>query len=300
MRLPSLKAIQAFDAVARHHSFSKAAAELSVTHGAISRQVRLLEEDLDIRLFRRTVKGAELTEEGQVLFQSSKDAFAALHSGIADLRRRREDRTILVSLTTSLALKWIVPRLPDFHKRHPDISVLLDTTDSVVDFQKEPIDVALRFGGGSYPGLYAKELVKETLVPVASPALLTGLELPLSPKEMIKMPLVHNRHHPKWREWFLNAGLTSVPQKLAGNQYGDTGVVIAEAMEGHALALVRHLLAADDLATKRLVQVNDKSLPLDLSMYFLCRMGDQQRPVVALFLKWLKDILQDAGNRSGS
>ncbi len=300
MRLPSLKAMQAFDAVARHHSFSKAAAELSVTHGAVSRQVRLLEEDLDALLFRRTVKGAELTDEGEILFKSSKEAFATLHSGVIDLQRRRQDKTLHVSLTTALALKWLIPHLPDFYQKHPGISVFLDTTDDMSDFREEPVDVALRFGRGNYAGLFYKEWFKETVIPVASPSMVKGMKLPLSPEEMLKMPLVHMSYYSKWREWFLKAGVSSVPEILPGNQYGDTSVVIAEAMGGHALALVRSLLAEDDLKANRLVQVNETSLPINLSTYFVCRMGDQHRPVVAAFLKWLEDSLLETKVEPGS
>ena len=291
MRLPSLRAIQAFDAVARHGSFSRAADDLAVTHGAVSRQIRGLEQQLGLRLFRRTAKGAELTDDGQLLFRSSNEAFATLRRGISDLKRRKEDRTVAVSLATSIALKWVVPRLPDFRSTHPDISVLLDTNDGLVDFQEEAIDAALRYGKGDWKGLYVSLLAEEELVAVASPKLIGDRPLPLDAQAIIKMPIVHDDYNPNWEQWFEKAGVDSVGKKLPGDRYGDTGVMIAAALDGQAVVLVRHLLAADDLAAGRLIQISELTLPLDRSLYFVCRMGDQKRPAVRALRDWLRDRL---------
>ena len=287
MRLPSLRAIQAFDAVARHGSFSRAADELAVTHGAVSQQVRSLEDQLGTRLFLRTARGAELTDDGRLFFQYSRDAFAALQSGVADLNRRTQDKTISVSLATSLALKWVVPRLPDFRSQHPDIAVLLDTNDRVVDFREDTTDVALRYGKGDWKGLHASLLAEERLVAAASPELVGDRQLPLDAETLLQMPLLHDEYNPGWKDWFQAAGVESLPESLPGPHMSDTGVIIAAALDRQGVVLVRHLLAADDLAAGRLVQVNGMTLPLENSLYFVCRMGDQDRPAVRAFKDWL-------------
>lgn len=285
MRLPSLRAIQAFDAVARHTSFSRAADELAVTHGAVSQQVRALEQQLGTRLFRRTAGGAELTDDGRLFFRHSREAFTALRTGVADLKRRKEDRTVSISLANSLALKWFVPRLPDFRSNHPDISILLDTNDDLVDFEQDAIDAALRFGKGDWKGLYVHLLAEEHLVAVASPRLVGDAPLPLSPETLMKMPLLHDDYNPGWERWFANAGVDPVPEKLPGDRFKDTGVIIAAALDGQAVVLVRNLLAADDLAAGRLVQVSDLTLSLGRSLYFVCRMGDEKRPALQALLE---------------
>lgn len=293
MRLPSLRAIQAFDAVARHGSFSRAADELAVTHGAVSQQVRSLEDQLGTRLFLRTARGAELTDDGRLLFQSSREAFAALKSGVAELKRRTEDKTISVSLATSLALKWMVPRLPDFRARHPDISVLLDTNDRVVDFREDATDIALRYGNGDWKGLHVSMLAEEQLVAAASPELVGERELPIDAESLLQMPLLHDEYNPGWANWFEAAGVRCIPANLPGPHMSDTGVIIAAALDRQGVILVRQLLAADDLAAGRLVQVNGMQLSLERSLYFVCRMGDQERPAVRAFKAWLMDALAD-------
>ncbi|WP_299392114.1 transcriptional regulator GcvA [Pelagibius sp.] len=297
MRLPSLRAIQAFDAVARHGSFSRAADELAVTHGAVSRQIRALEQQLDTPLFHRTAKGAALTGDGAVLFQASRAAFAALRGGVADLARRRADTTITLSLTTSLALKWLVPRLPAFRRRHPEIAVLLDTNDAPVDLHEQPVDCALRFGTGGWTSLHETRLTEEELVAVAAPGLMDGASLPLSPHDLITFPLVHDDYNPGWDRWLEKAGAKSLNGALPGDRYIDSGVLIAAALDGQAVALVRRLLAADDLAAGRLIQVSDVTLPLERSLFFVCRAGDQNRPVVAALRDWLTESFADFRRR---
>ncbi|WP_422366594.1 LysR substrate-binding domain-containing protein [Pelagibius sp.] len=288
MRLPSLRAIQAFDAVARHSSFSRAADALAVTHGAVSRQIRGLEEQLGSTLFHRTARGAGLTDDGRVLFRASREAFAALENGVAELERRKTDQTVTLSLTTSLAMKWLLPRLPDFRARHPEIAILLDTNDAPVDFTDKTVDAALRFGKGDWKGLHASLLAREELVAVAAPGLIGDRPLPIEPSALTALPLVHDDYNPGWEPWLERAGGGASGETLPGDRYGDTGLLIAAALDGQAVALVRRLLAADDLAAGRLVQVSDVTLPLERAVYFVCRAGDEVRPAVAALRDWLR------------
>lgn len=291
MRLPSLRAIQAFDAVARHSSFSRAADALAVTHGAVSRQIRGLEEQLGSTLFHRTARGAALTEDGKVLFRASREAFTALETGIAALEQRKADQTVTLSLTTSLAMKWLLPRLPDFRARHPEIAILLDTNDAPVDFTEKTVDAALRYGKGDWSGLHIGLLAREELVPVAAPGLIGDRPLPIEPSDLTRLPLIHDDYNPGWERWLERAGAALGGKTLPGDRYGDTGLLIAAALDGQAVALVRRLLAADDLAAGRLVQISDLTLPLERAVYFVCRAGDETRPAVAALQDWLRDGL---------
>ena len=205
MRLPSLKAMQAFEAVARHGSFSAAADELAVTHGAVSRQVRNLEQQLERVLFRRTPKGAELTTDGKILFNAASRAFDVLKEGVSRLAHQGPDKAISVSLATSLALKWLVPRLPEFRSQNQDLSVLLDTNDTVVDLRDGAVDAALRFGAGNWKGVHAQLLTREHMIAVASPKLAGTTSL--SDQQLLKLPLLHDDYNPGWERWFQSTGL---------------------------------------------------------------------------------------------
>ena len=294
MRLPSLNAVRTFEAVARHGSFSKAADELAVTHGAVSRQVRSLEQQLGITLLQRTAKGAEATLAGETLARAAGQALATLRAGVAAISEREGSRALSVSLATSLALKWLVPRLPDFRARYPEISILLDTNDTIIDLRGSMIDVALRLGEGRWGGMHAELLAKDELVAVASPNLVAAQSLPLSDEALMQLPLVHDDYNPAWERWFQAAGLISEGDTLPGDRYRDTGVLIAAALDGQAVILVRRLLALDDLKAGRLVQLSARTLRLDPALYFVCRKGEQDRPAVRLFHDWLREQMPAA------
>lgn len=294
MRLPSLNAVRTFEAVARHGSFSKAADELAVTHGAVSRQVRSLEEQLGVVLLQRTAKGAETTLAGETLARAAGQALAALRSGVAALSEHEGSKTLSVSLATSLALKWLVPRLPEFRAQNPEISILLDTNDTIVDLRGSVIDVALRLGDGAWGGVHAELLARDELVAVGSPSLVREHPLPLSDQALLQMPLVHDDYNPAWERWFQAAGLSAEGETLPGDRYRDTGVLIAAALDGQATILVRRLLALDDLKAGRLVQLSARTLQLEPALYFVCRKGEQNRPAVRLFHDWLRAQLSAA------
>lgn len=287
MRFPSLRALEAFNEVARQLSIAKAADHLSVTHGAVSRLIGLLEGELDVRLFTRLPRGVELTAQGRLLMQQTTQAFALLEKGIADVKRVADDNAITVSLSMSLALKWLVPRLPSFRAAHPDIRVLVDADDGLADFEAGSVDVALRFGSGPWKGLHATLLAREELVAVASPALLGKLNTPMRARDVLRLPLVHDDFDPAWSRWAVAAGVPTLTASLPGQHFNDTGLLVAAALDGQAAALVRSLLAHDDLAAGRLVQLSDCTLPLKRSLYFVCRPGDDKRAPIRAFKAWL-------------
>ena len=288
--LRHLRALQAFDETARHSSLTKAAEGLNVTHGAISRQIKLLEADLGVTLFHRRPNGVELTKAGQRLYQSTRGAFSALQLGVSEVRRLTHRKSITVSLSTSLALKWLVPRLSSFQQGHPGIALLLDTNDALVDFDGAEVDVALRFGKPGWDGLYHEQIRQEELVVVAAPSLVGDACLPMHPDEVAERPLLHDAFNVGWDSWAAQVGLGADQIKAQNIKYVDSAVLLEAAIDGQGVALARHLLATRDLELGRLIRLDQSCVPLDRGLYFVCRPGDQERATVRTFRKWLMSV----------
>lgn len=288
--LRHLRALQAFDETATHSSLSKAADALNVTHGAVSRQIKVLEQHLGVSLFHRRPNGVELTKAGERLHQSTREAFSALQTGVRDVRRQEQRKSVTVSLSTSLALKWLVPILPLFRHKHPGISLLFDTNDSFVDFESSEVDVALRFGEPGWDGLHHELVKREELIVVASPSLVSGIDIPLSANDVVRLPLLHDAFNVGWGAWAERMKVD--PQEISSEciRYVDSAVLLEAAIDGQGVALARHLLAARDLESGRLIRLDDSTVPLDRGLYFVCRPGEQERPSVRVFKKWLMSI----------
>ena len=283
-----LRALQAFDAAANRLNLSNAAQDLGVTHGAVSRQVKQLEQYLGVALLRRLPGGVELTDAGARLHLSTRQAFAALEDGIGATRRRQQRRSITITLSTSLAIKWLVPKLPDFRDQHPGISIYLDTDDQFVDFAESDVDVALRYGSDPAGDLYVERLLRERLVVVAAPSL--GPDGPATPQSITELPLLHDQFHPYWNDWAKAAGLSQSniqPRSLA---FPDSAVLIAAAIDGQGVILVRHVLVADDLEAGRLVYLSDVAIEHGRSLSLVCRNGDHQSSPISKLRSWLKDV----------
>src|SRR3954463_3595462 len=174
VRLPSLNGLRAFEAAARHLSFTLAAAELNVTQTAISHQIRRLEEELGIRLFIRQNRALALTAEARDYLPGIRAAFNDLRLATDRLLRKDDDKVLTISTLASLAAKWLLPRLTDFQEQHPGIDVRITTSTSLVDFQRDDVDDAIRYGRGQWPGLRADWLMADELFPVCSPSLIHG------------------------------------------------------------------------------------------------------------------------------
>lgn len=285
--LRHLRALQAFDETARQANLSKAAETLNVTHGAVSRQIKLLEEYLGTALFHRRPNGVELTNAGERLFQSTRQAFPTLQKGVSEVKRRQQRRSLKLSLPNSVALKWLVPHLPLFQKQHPGIALFLETDDDITDFDNSEVDVALRFGVPDWEGLYSEKITKEELIVVASPALVGKAPLPLPAKDIAQLPLLYDAFNAGWDKWAEQVGLS--PDQVTSNniQYFDSAVLLEAAIDRQGVALARHLLAARDLEQGRLVRLDNSCVPLDRGLHFVCRQGDQERTEVRIFKQWL-------------
>jgi LysR family glycine cleavage system transcriptional activator len=285
-RLPPLTGLKAFEAAARHLSFTRAAEELYVTQTAISHQIKALEERLGVQLFRRLPRGLLLTEEAQRYLPAVRDAFDLIAAATDRLVAVSASGTLTVSVLPSFASKWLVPRLGRFRAACPDIDLRISTSSHLVDFSREDVDVGIRMGRGVYPGLRVDWLFGESLVPVCSPELLTGPQPLRSPEDLGRHELLHEDDYAGWELWLELAGVEGVPVRR-GPIFTDGAMVVQAAADGQGVALARRALAAGDLAAGRLVQPFDVSIPHDLAYYLVCPEASAERPKVRRFREWL-------------
>jgi LysR family transcriptional regulator, glycine cleavage system transcriptional activator len=292
--LPPLNSLRAFEAAARHLSFTKAAEELHVTPAAISHQIKGLEDQLGVPLFRRLTRALRLTEAGQAALPPLRDGFDKLADAVDLLRAHEEGGTITVSIEPSFAAKWLVPRLDRFHAAQPDLEVRLDATDKLADFQRDNVDLAVRYGSGDYPGIEVERLLSEEIFPVCSPKLLNGPAPLAQPDDLRHHRLLHldwNQESltaPTWRMWLLAAGIHDI-DFTRGPVFSMNSLALQAAIEGQGVALASRLLAADDLEVGRLVMPFDLSVcdPLDFAYYVVIPKRTANLPKVVAFRTWL-------------
>jgi LysR family glycine cleavage system transcriptional activator len=285
-RLPPLAALRAFEAAARHLSFTRAAAELHVTQTAISHQIRGLEELLGVRLFRRLPRGLALTDEAQRYLPAVRDAFDRITSATSELMAARTAGPLTASVLPSFAAKWLVPRLGRFRTVHPEIDLRISTSLHLVDFAREDVDLGIRMGRGHYPGLRVDRLFGEALIPVCSPALLEDGPPVRQPADLRHHVLLHDDDYTGWQLWLDLAGVEGVDAGR-GPIFTDSGMVVQAAAEGQGVALARVALAAWDIAAGRLVRPFEVTLPHDLAYYLVCPEAAAGRPRVAAVRAWL-------------
>ncbi len=287
-RLPPLKAIRYFESAARHLSFTKAAQELNVTHSAISHQIKALEEWLGVRLFRRLNRALVLTEEGQAYSQPVREAFARLADASRRLSMREQAGALTVSVMPSFAAKWLVPRLRGFRELHPEKDVRISATEKLVDFDREDVDIAIRYGRGNWPNLRIELLMRESLFPVCSPKLLDG-PIPLrEPADLVNHSLLHDSD---WREdwwvrWFAAAGIDAGALRRALT-FNVSDLMLQAAIDGLGVALSLEALAGDDLAAGRLVKPFDIELASEHAFYIVAPEATADRPKIRAFHDWL-------------
>lgn len=295
-RLPPLNALRAFEAAARHLSFSKASEELFVTPAAISHQIKGLEAWLDVDLFKRVNRSVFLTEEGQSYVVDIREALEQISSATEKLIKRDAAGPINVNTLPSFAVRWLLPRLSRFRDKHPDIDVRLTTSDQLTDFAREEVDVVIRYGRGNYEGLREDKLLTEdTLFPVCSPKLLEGDHPLRTPGDLKHHTLLHDDLRVDWAMWLVAAGVKGVDAKR-GPSFNDSSMVLTAAMEGQGIALGRSTLAATDLAAGRLVKPFDVSLKAEHAYFILCPVETADRPRILAFRNWL---LEEAATDPG-
>ncbi|WP_439372845.1 transcriptional regulator GcvA [Bradyrhizobium sp. PMVTL-01] len=294
-RLPSLNGLRAFEAAARHLSFTLAASELNVTQTAISHQIRRLEEELGIRLFIRQNRALALTPEARDYLPGVRAAFNDLRLATDRLLRKDDDKVLTVSTLASLAAKWLLPRLADFQEQHPGIDVRITTSTSLVDFQRDDVDAAIRYGRGQWPGLRADWLMADELFPVCSPSLLRG-EKPLRrPEDLRNHPLLHtsNANSDDWRLWLTAAGLPANIAQHPGITFDMIFMTIQAAIDGIGVAMGRTSYVQDDIAKGRLVVPFKIALPADAGFYLVAPDGRRETPKLTAFRQWLVAATQN-------
>jgi LysR family transcriptional regulator, glycine cleavage system transcriptional activator len=288
MALPSLSGLRAFEAAARHMSFTLAAAELHVTQTAISHQINRLEEQLGLKLFIRRNRSLVLTREAEDYLPSIRSAFEELRRATDRLRRSDHDGLLTVSTTASLAAKWLVSRVAAFQDAHPGIEIRITTSAHLVDFRRDAIDMAVRYGRGHWPGLRADWLMADHFFPVCSPALLNGGQPLRRPEDLAHHTLLHTMvSREDWQLWLTASGLPLSIAARRGLMFDQGFLAVQAAVEGLGVALGRtHLVEADILAG-RLVAPFDMVLPQDAGYYVVAPDVTAEVPKIRLFREWL-------------
>jgi LysR family glycine cleavage system transcriptional activator len=286
--LPSLNGLRAFEASARLMSFTHAAAELHVTQTAISHQIRRLEDQLGIKLFIRHNRTLALTREAQDYLPSVRSAFEDLRRATERLRRTDHDGRLTVSTTASLATKWLVSRVAAFQDANPGMEVRITTSTHLVDFRREEVDIAVRYGHGNWPGLRAHWLMAERLFPVCSPALLNDAKPLRQPSDLAHHTLIHTSvWQDDWGLWLTAAGLPRSIAARRGLTFDLGFMAIQAAVEGLGVALGHEQLVEADIVAGRLVAPFDTVLPQDAGYYVVTPEATADSPRIALFRDWL-------------
>jgi LysR family transcriptional regulator, glycine cleavage system transcriptional activator len=287
--LPSLNALRAFEAAARHMSFTRAARELAVTQTAVSHQVKLLEEELGVILFRRSPRQIALTSAGRAWAAELGEIFARLEALNRRLRQKVEAArpTVSVSVIPSFGSRWLVPRLGKFLEQHPEIDIRISASEKLVDFASEPIDVGIRYGLGRYPGLAVEKLAEDFWLVVCAPGLLARRNF-RAPRDLEQEVLLYDDDRGPWQKWFRLRGARN-PKSARYTQLTDSSMLVEAAVRGQGVALARWSLAADELSAGRLATPFPESEPLatGLAYYLACPSENVRRPEVAAFRAFL-------------
>lgn len=292
-RLPSLNGLRAFEAVARHLSFTQAAAELNVTQTAISHQIRRLEDELGLRLFVRKSRALALTPKAKEYLPGVRAAFNDLRLA-TDRLKRKDDNVLTISTLASLAAKWLLPQLSTFQAAHPGIDVRITTSTGLVDFKSDDVDAAIRYGRGRWPGVRAEWLMADEVFPVCSPSLMKG-ERPLRhPRDLSRYTLLHSTgYEDDWRLWLTAAGLPTDIAKQPGLSFDMIFMTVQAAINGIGIAMGRTSYVQDDIERGRLVVPFKRALPTDAGFYLVSAEAIEPPPKLRLFRDWLLAAAQN-------
>jgi LysR family glycine cleavage system transcriptional activator len=313
-RLPPLNALRAFEAAARHLSFKKAARELHVTAGAVSHQVKLLEDHLGVALFRRLTRALELTAEAQSMLPKIREGLDSLAEAVEKLRARDDACALAVLAPPNFSARWLVPRLSRFTNAHPDLELHLASRPSMIDgrdnghaepppegAEEAPL-VMVRFGAGHYPGMVVEELFSARYVPVCSPKLLKGKHPLKTPADLRYHTLLHDDTveagvRPTWADWLEKAGVEGVDASR-GTHFSDASLAIEAALEGMGVVLMLRPLVASEIEAGRLAVPFDVAAETPFSFYLVVPEAALHNRGVAAFREWL--LAESAPDRGGA
>ena len=281
-RLPPLSTLRPFEAAARLESFSRAADELHLTHGAVSHQVRALEEHLGCPLFARHGKRVSLTAEGRAFAERVRSALEEIAQAALQVKPARRDNRLTVSVLPSFATSWLMPRLIRFMEAHPKIEVSVMATTALADFERDEVDVAIRFGVGPWPGLVCEAFLDDEFFPVAG----ARMKPPRSPRDLLGMRLIlEDRHY--WHEWFAAAGV-ALDRPIEGPTFNDASYSVQAAARGEGIALARRSIVGDDIASGRLKRLFAVRLPAAERYWFVSPRALAATARVKAFRDWVR------------
>ncbi len=289
--LPPLRTLRAFEAAARHLSFAQAAAGLGVTPGAVSHQIKALEDWLGSPLFHRMTRALCLTEAGEAAQPFLTEGFDLLANGTARMKARTDENLLTVSVSPGFGSLWLVPRLDRFRRQHPEIELRIDGTDRLLDIASGEADMAIRYGPGGYNGAQCDRLFAMRATPVCSPELFFRGPALRRPADLAHHTLLHvdwKEAEGSWRTWLLAAGATDV-DPFKGPRFTKEDMAVRAALDGEGVALIGDRIAADHLDSGRLVCPFNADLSTQLMFaYFLLSPLDwQNEPKIACFRDWL-------------
>jgi len=286
-KIPSTAALTAFEAAARHGSYTEAARELALTQSAVCRQVGGLEAFLGVKLFRRSKHGVTLTEAGAAYSRFVARQLDEVERGTLDLMARQgRGGTLELGVVPTFGTRWLLPRLPDFGRHHPDVAVNLSSRTRPFTFEDSDLDAAIYTGDGNWPGAATTFLMAESLVPVCSPGLIAP-RVRLTPAALARLPLLQQSTRPyAWRHWFESMG-HGAGNALVGPRYELFSMSLEAARAGLGVALVPEYDLGDDVASGRLIIPVDRACPSDRAYYFASPEHKSEDAVVAAFRAWL-------------
>ena len=282
LNFPSLSALRAFAAFAEHRNVVRAGDALNVSHAAISQQLRALEAHMGVALLDRTGKALTLTADGEALARSVQLGFGAIDTAVSDLRQAGEDRPVHVSLTSSFAASWLMPRLPAFQSEHPDLDLMLDPSPALVDLRPGGVDVAIRYGDGDWQGVRSQMLLQTPMVIVASPKLL-GDKTDWNAADLARLPWLEEIGTTEATTWLAKRG--AALERGAGRVSLPGNLVLDGVRAGQGVTVtVRHFVEYD-IVSGRLVELHTEP---DTRGYHIVTAQTQHRRAVKIFVRWLK------------
>lgn len=287
-----MNGLRTFDAVARHLSFSRAANELCVTQGAVSRQIANLENVLGVSLFLRTNRQVRLTPKGLQLHSAIGEPFQRIREGVSALNTRTDDLILKVNVPPTLGIRWLVPQLANFHGVHPEIDVQLTTSHHTVDFNAEDVDVAIYWGDGNWKGVTVDFLIGETLIPVCSPQLLA--ENPIrTPEDLNRHVLLHSMNRTDdWLIWKQAMKIDNVEWQQV-LKFENSALTYQAAIDQLGVVVAQHVFVAEDLATGRLVAPFPDMVPGERAYYLVYPNEQKNKKKVAIFRSWLLEMISN-------
>jgi LysR family glycine cleavage system transcriptional activator len=275
--LPPLNAVRAFEAAARNGGFTRAAEELRVSQGAISRHIFCLEQWLQVKLFTRVHRGVELTPQGTAFFNVTRSAIDLLESGAAHLKRSPDEDRLRLKLPPTFAMRWLVPRLVRFHAQHPNIDVQITTSHSNADFDREDVDIGIYSWPEPPTGAAYRRVLSETLLPVCAPSLLNRVPRLRKPADLENHVLLCSLNRPSdWPTWVAAAGVGHIDGN-GGLKFENAALAYQAAIDGLGVMIAQWAFVEDDLATGRLVTPFDLRVPTRRA-YFLATHPHREKP----------------------